>query len=59
MNDISKKGKPWCYTKSTTVQNVFQPIPGLINCAVVNNILYLLSKTTNEQYEQCSHVCIR
>ena len=48
-----------CHAKSTTVQNMFQPIPGLINCAVVtgrwamhmDNILYLLSKTTNEQYE--------
>jgi len=28
-----QKSKPRCCAKSPTVQNVFQPIPGLINCA--------------------------
>ena len=59
MNHISlnKKGKPRWYAKSPTVQNVFQPIPGLINCAVVtgrwvmhmHSIPYLLLKTTKKQ----------
>ena len=30
-----KKGRPGCYTKSPTVQDMLQPISGLISCAKV------------------------
>ena len=39
--------RPKCYAKSPTVQDVFQPIPGVISCAGVTGRWGLLSHTQN------------
>ena len=42
-----KKGRPRSYAKSPTVQDAFQPIPGLISCAGVTGRWGLLSHAQN------------
>ena len=42
-----KQARPRCYTKPSTVQNIFQPIPGLINCTGVTGRWGLLPHVQN------------
>ena len=34
-HSMNKKGRPRCYAKSPTAQDVFWPIPGLISCTLI------------------------